>query len=76
MNPETGKVYSTPQAVAAARGRGERLVRVGKRVADLLNEGRRARRARLISARQQRKRRKDALRKLKHQRELKELQQS
>lgn len=47
MNVETGKVYTEPEAVAAAEARGEKLVPVSKRVAKLLSEARQDRAANL-----------------------------
>jgi hypothetical protein len=42
VNVETGKVYTGPEEVEAARARGERLVPVSDRAADLLRRGRAA----------------------------------
>jgi hypothetical protein len=60
MNPNTGKVYSNPYDIEQATKRGESLIPVSERTADIIKAGRQARRAGLISARQQRKQRKAA----------------
>lgn len=57
MNSDTGKVYEGA-AIERAKARGERIVPISPRAAALVNEGRRARRQGLITARQQRKLRK------------------
>ena len=58
MNADTGKVYSGKEEVAAAVRRGERLVPVSDRAADLLRRGRAAKCAAL-----RKKRRVEQLRK-------------
>lgn len=62
MNPETGKVYRGKKAIRAAMARGEVLVPISERAADIIDKGRQARRQGLITARQQRKQRKERAR--------------
>lgn len=39
MNTNTGRIYRTPEEIAAARARGEPLAEVSEQVADLMEHG-------------------------------------
>lgn len=60
MNPDTGEIYRTAAEVAAARARGEPLVRVSSDVADMVEAGRAlsAKRRRRLASKQARRSRK------------------
>lgn len=58
VNPNTGKVYTSIEDIRRAVERGEKLIPVSQRTAEIVEQGRSARRQGLISARQQRKQRK------------------
>jgi hypothetical protein len=50
MNTDTGKVYRTPNDIAQAEKRGEHIVPVSERVAELVDEARRRRLEELVDA--------------------------
>lgn len=57
MNIDTGKVYTTEPEIEAAKDRGENLVPVSKRVADLISFARKERTQQLRNKRKAERRR-------------------